>query len=822
MPDPRAVIHSSIRVLAALGAVLLLVFGGIGLAVLGTYYYLAPTLPDVATLKDVRLQVPLRVYTRDGRLLAQIGEQRRIPVAFGDIPPRLMKAFLAAEDDRFFQHGGIDAEGLLRAMLVTAVSGEARQGGSTITMQLARNMFLSSEKKVRRKLREIFLAQRIETEFSKEEILTLYLNKIFLGQRAYGVAAAAEVYFGKRLPELSLAEQATLAGLPKAPSDINPIASPERATARRSYVLRRMLEKGYVTREEYEQASATAMLSQEHGPRVEIEAPYVAEMVRAELAARYGEEAYTAGLRVVTSIDSRLQRAADWSLKAALIEYDRRHGYRGPLARVAELSESAIDDALEERREAAGLVPAVVTDVQVKAATVETLRHGTLTIPFDGGISWAHRADDRAFNPVPPKDAREVLAKGQVVYALPAGNQQAYLAQIPAVQGAFVSLDPADGGITALVGGFDYYESKFNRVIQARRQPGSSFKPFIYSGALEQGFTPATIVLDAPVVYDAPGQEDSWRPANDSRHFYGPTRLRDALAYSRNLVTIRVLRSIGVDYASDYATRFGFAREELPHNLTLGLGTAQLTPLEMVTGYAVFANGGYKVQPYFIDRIEDANGQLLYASTPLIVCRAACAGGAPASRPVAAAGGLETPVGESGAALDPRQLAPAVISPANDYIMTDLMRDVIRKGTGRRALVLNRQDIAGKTGTTNDRRDTWFSGFNTAIVATAWVGFDQERSLGPGEEGGHTALPMWVYFMGEALKGTAEHRLPQPDGVVSARISPRTGQLAAAGEADALYEIFLAGKLPGAGGITGDAAAAANEAPAKEGEEAIF
>lgn len=819
MPTSQAVMHSSIRVLAALGAVLLLVLGGLGLALAATYYYLAPTLPDVATLKDVRLQVPLRIYSRDGRLLAQIGEQRRIPVSYGEIPPRLLKAFLAAEDDRFFQHGGIDTGGLLRAAAVMAVSGEARQGGSTITMQLARNMFLTSEKKVRRKLREIFLALRIENEFSKEEILTLYLNKIFLGQRAYGVAAAAEVYFGKGLAELSLPEQATLAGLPKAPSDINPITSPERATARRGYVLRRMLEKGYVTGDEYTAATKTPMLSQEHGPRVELDAPYVAEMVRADITNRYGDEAYTAGFRVTTSIDSRLQRAADWSLKAALIEYDRRHGYRGPLAQLADVDAAHIAQALEERREVGGLVPAVVTSVEPKTVTVATQRHGALTIPFDGGLSWARRSDDKSAGTA-PKDARDVVARGALVYVLPAGGQQAYLAQLPAVQGAFVSLDPQDGAITALVGGFDFYESKFNRVLQARRQPGSSFKPFIYSGALEQGFTPATVVLDAPVVYDAPGQEESWRPANDSRHFYGPTRMRDALAYSRNLVTIRILRSIGVDYAIEYATHFGFTPDELPHNLTLALGTAQLTPLQMVTGYAVFANGGYKVQPYFIDRIEDASGQLLYAASPLVVCRDSCAAAA-AGPLVAPATGLVTKVTAApGPALDPRQLAPAVISAANDYIMTDLMRDVIRKGTARRALSLNRQDLAGKTGTTNDRRDTWFSGFNNALVATAWVGYDQERSLGAGEEGGHTALPMWVYFMGEALRGCPERRLPQPDGVVSARISPRSGQLAGAGETDAVYEMFLAGKLPGSGGVTGDAANTQSETPAKE--EAIF
>jgi len=815
-----------LRLLAILAVPLVLIVFGAVLAPIGAYYYLAPTLPDVATLRDMRMQVPLRIYTRDGRLMAQIGEQRRVPVTFAQIPKQLVDAFLAAEDDHFYEHSGIDASGLARAVYVSALSHEARQGGSTITMQLARNMFLTPEKQIRRKLREIFLALRIESEFTKQEILTLYLNKIFLGNRSYGVAAAAEVYFGKTLSDLSLAEMATIAGLPKAPSTINPIASPEKALNRRAYVLRRMLDGGHITQAEHDAAGAEPMQSQEHGPRVEIDAPYVAEMVRAELVSRYGEDAYSAGYKVTTTVDSRLQHAADWALRATLLEYDRRHGYRGPVARTQAGSDQA-DRLLETRPNVGGLWPAVVTQVNARDVVVKVRSGGRLTLPWEGGLSWARPGDDKGGLGAPPKSPADILAAGDVVYVLPTGNGQAFLAQVPIVQGAFVSLDPQDGAMLALVGGFDFYQSKFNRAAQAKRQPGSSFKPFIYSGALERGFTPASVILDAPIVLEAEGSGQAWRPSNDEKSFSGPTRMRDALARSRNLVSIRILRAIGIDYATNYATRFGFTEEELPHNLTLALGTPQLTPLQMASAYTVFANGGYRVQPYLIDRIEDANGVLAFQADPAIAC-SECSS-AHEARPatdfvVGPAEGTSTRRGEpSGTTgLDDKHLAPSVISAANAFIMTDLMKDVIRRGTARRALVLKRDDIAGKTGTTNDRRDTWFSGFNAGIVATAWVGFDQERSLGANEEGGHTALPMWVYFMGEAMRGQGERRLRQPDGVVTARISPTTGQLASSSDPSGIFEFFLVGKLPGSGGLEGDGAAAAAQAQHPQSDDGIF
>jgi penicillin-binding protein 1A len=847
-------------------AVLVFICGGILLAALATYYYLAPTLPEVGTLRDVRMQVPLRIYTRDGRLLAQIGEQRRVPVRFENVPKPIVNAFLAAEDDRFFSHGGIDLGGLLRALVVTATTGEARQGGSTITMQLARNMFLTPEKKLRRKLQEIFLALRIESEFSKQEILTLYLNKIFLGERAYGVAAAAEVYYGKSLNELTLAEIATIAALPKAPSTLNPIANPDGARQRRAYVLRRMLDKGYISRADHDLAFKAPIETTEHGPRVEIDAPYVAEMVRAQLEDKYGEEAYSAGYQVITTIDSRLQHAADWSLRAALLEYDRRHGWRGAVGHApAPPSDARAASAMLERfAPVGGLMPAVVTELAPRTATVFAKDGQRYLLTWDSGLAWAHRIDKSGNAGPPPKQPSDVIAAGDVVYVQPSAPGQALLAQVPLVQGAFVSLDPQDGAISSLAGGFDFYASKFNRAVQAKRQPGSSFKPFIYSGALEHGFTPATVILDAPVVIEGAGLEDTWRPENDAKHFYGPTRLRDALARSRNLVSIRILRALGVDYALDYATRFGFDRDELPHNLTLALGTAQLTPLELTAGYATFANGGFRVEPYVIERIDDANGTPLFTADPVVACAecelpvqpplpdaaddagrvatAVATSTAPAAmapaRDVATARGQSvgalsvvgaatagvtrlSELGEGFAGPGPKRRAPHVISAANAYLMTDLMRDVIRKGTGRRALTLKRDDIAGKTGTTNDRRDTWFMGFNADIVAGAWVGFDQERSLGSGEEGGHTALPMWVYFMGEVLAGLPEHRLPQPDGIVSARISASTGELARGNDPDAIFEMFLAGRLPGGGGLS-SANAAPTAKPGAQSDEPIF
>ena len=760
------------------------------MAFLSTFYYLKPTLPDVAQLRDVRLQIPLRVYSRDGRLLGQIGEQRRVPVTWEEIPPVVMQAVLAAEDDRFFEHPGVDWQGMVRAVLVAAFTMEASQGGSTLTQQLVRTTLITKERKLRRKLREIFLSLQLENELTKNEIFTLFVNTQFLGQRSYGFAAGAETYFGKSLAEVNASEAALLAGILKAPSRLNPSASLQAATDRRAYVLRRMHELDYLDEEAYEAALAKPVSRDLHGPRVEVDAPYVSELVRLELYGTYGEGLYTGGYKVVTTIDSRLQRAADVALRSAVLEYDRRHGYRGRIARLslpAKVEDAALAVELERYPVVGGLQPAAVVAVGREDATVVARNHKRYRLSMEG-MRWAWPARSAETSSDAPKSPREVVATGDVVYVLPSGGDDALLAQLPEVQGAFVSVDPHDGAVVAMSGGFDYQASKFNRVTQARRQPGSSFKPFIYSAALEAGFTPASMVLDAPVVYETPASEDGteeeedWRPVNDSRRFYGPTRLRDALARSRNLVTIRLMRQMGISYTREYVQRFGLPAEHIPADLTAALGTAQLTPLEMATGFAVFANGGSRVSSYLVERVYAADGSILKQAEPRQAC-ADCA------VPNPEGGGAAVTIADD-------QLAPRVISEANAWIITDLMREVIRSGTGQRARALGRGDIAGKTGTTNDGRDAWFSGFNADLVATAWVGFDQERPLGTDEEGSHTALPMWIYFMRDALAGRPGHRLPMPDGVVTARISPETGELADGNDPTAIFEYFLADHLP--------------------------
>jgi penicillin-binding protein 1A len=810
------------------------------LAFLSTYYYLKPTLPDVAQLRDVRLAMPLRVYSRDGRLLAQIGEQRRVPVTWEEIPPLVVQAVLAAEDDRFFEHPGVDWQGVLRAMAVTAVTMEVTQGGSTLTQQLVRTTLITNEKQLRRKLREMFLALSLENELTKREIFTLFVNTQFLGQRSYGFAAAAETYFGKSLSSVDAGEAALLAGILQAPSRQNPVASPEYATERRAYVLRRMRELGFLDDAAWHAAMEAPVLRELHGPRVQVDAPYVGEMVRGALFEKYGPRIYSDGFQVVTTIDSRLQRAADVALRSAVLEYDRRHGWRGRADRIPldDESDAALAHALAEHPVVGGLLPAIVVAVGSDDATVVARNGRRYRLPMDG-MRWAKKENAAA-----PQSPRQIVSAGDVVRVLPASGDDALLAQLPEVQGAIVALDPRDGAVVAMSGGFDYDASKFNRVFQARRQPGSSFKPFIYSAALEAGLTPASIVLDAPVVYEAPApevgigvragmlegevaQEEDWRPVNDTRRFYGPTRLRDALARSRNLVTIRIMRQIGVGYTREYVQRFGLPAAHIPADLTAALGTAQLTPLEMAKGFSVFANGGMLVQPYLVQRIIAADGTVLQQADPKVACSHCdepaydMIGGPPASLENGATGLVR--IGDVRGAMPPpaaEQRAPRAISAANAWIITDLLRDVVRRGTGQRARALGRNDIAGKTGTTNDGRDAWFSGFNPDLVATAWVGFDQERPLGANEEGAHTALPMWIYFMREALDGVPERRLPMPDGVVTARIPSVAAQFEEDTEPAAEFEYFLADHLPP--GIAGAQDAEQPAPPAQRYEEPIF
>jgi len=787
--------------------------GGAGImACLGALQYLRPDLPDVATLRDVDLQVPLRIYSRDGLLMAQFGEQRRIPLKLEQIPQHLVDAILAAEDDRFFEHNGVDYQGLIRAVGKNLMSGDMGEGGSTITMQLTRGIFLTPEKTYRRKLVEIFLTLRIEQLFSKQEILTLYLNRIFLGQRAYGVGAAAEVYFGKTMDQLSLAEMALIAGLPQRPSRDNPVANPEYAKQRRTYVLRRLLEKGTITQSEHDIAASTPVQSELHGPSVALDAPYVAEMVRTELLARLGPSIYTAGYKVVTTVDSRLQGAAVRSLRLALLEYDLRHGYRGPAAHVdlpASSGEKEWEAAVSAYPDRGTLIPAIVTGVESRSARVFARRQGALSIPWSG-LEWARPATADGGVGKAPENAGKILSVGDVVYVAQEVSGPWRLMQVPDAEGAFVAIDPQDGAVTALTGGFDYYASNYNRAVQAKRQPGSSFKPFLYSAALEKGFTAATLINDAPLVFNDASLEATWRPQNSSREFYGPTRMREALVRSRNLVSIRILNDIGPAYATDYIQHFGFAAEALPQNLTLALGTALVSPLEMASAYAIFANGGYRVAPYFIERVEDADGKVVFTAEPRFAC-ADCDDPSPsgvidtetatvrvAVPPPSDAGGMlaQAEVAPTKPVLPAESRAPQAISPQNAYLMTDMMSDVIRRGTATRARALQRDDIAGKTGTTNDRRDAWFLGFNADLVGAAWVGFDQERSLGPREEGARTALPMWIYFMAEALQGMPPHRQAMPPGLVTMRISTETGRPAGPGDAATTFETFLAGHAP--------------------------
>jgi penicillin-binding protein 1A len=741
-------------------------------------------------MKDVELQVPLRVYTRSGQLIAQIGEQRRNPVTWDEIPDVVKQAFLAAEDDRFFEHSGVDFVGVLRALLVNLVSGERAQGASTITMQTARNMFLSQDKKWRRKLQETFLTYRMEREFTKEEIFGLYLNVIFFGQRAYGVAAASETFFGKPLSEVTVAEAATLAGIPKAPSRYNPIVNPQLAQIRRGYVLRRMRELGFIDPAAEAAARAQDVEARAHAPLFDVEAPYVAEMARLEIRNRFGAAAESAGYKVFTTLDARLQTAANRALRVGLVEYDRRHGWRGAVGKMElpnPATEAELEASLVEYSTAGFLTPAVVVSLEEKSARVYAKGAGFAQVEWDG-ISWAVKPERAGQPDVEPANAAEVLTVGDVVHVVTDGKGKAQLAQIPEAQGALVAMDPNDGGVSALVGGFDYFINKYNRVTQARRQPGSAFKPFLYSAALEHGFTPASIILDAPVVLEETGAETTWRPENSSGQFYGPTRLREALVRSRNLVSIRLMRELGTPYSVDYVARFGFAKEAIPKDLTLSLGTLGATPLELARGFAVFANGGYLVEPYFIDRIEDPSGKVVWEAQPRIVCD-------PCTLPAT-------------------RIAERVITPQNAWLIGDMMADVVTRGTGRRASALGRGDLAGKTGTTNDAKDAWFNGFNRSLVASVWVGFDQERSLGEGEEGARTAVPIWVHFMREALRHVPQQPRPMPAGLVRLRISPDTGQLASAENPDAVLETFMVDRLPMSDEYAADAGAARPDEPA--------
>jgi penicillin-binding protein 1A len=791
------------------------------------YVYLRPALPDVSTLRDVQLQVPLRVYTRDGRLIAAIGDQRRIPVSYDQLPKRLVQAFLATEDDRFFQHHGVDWQGILRAAVANLKAGGIRQGASTITMQVSRDMFLTPRRDMKRKMSEIYISLLMEAEFSKEEIFSLYVNKIFLGQRAYGVAAAAEVYFGKTLDQLDLAEMATLAGIPTAPSVVNPVASAEAAKVRRAHVLGRMRELNYITQTEYEAANTSPMESRLHGPTIEVDAPYVAEMVRNDMQAKYGDSIYTAGFRVYTTIDGRLENAATVALRTGLLAYDRRHGWRGATAKVdpSKLRSAAdLDLELEEYPVIGGLRPAIVEGVEGKSAKIYVKNMGSVTLPWEK-LAWARRELPEEKVDRSPTEAAEIFSRGDVIYTVGNTRENLQFVQVPEAQSALVSVDPHDGAVVALVGGFDFFQSKFNRVTQARRQPGSGFKPFVYAAAFDKGYTPASIVLDAPIVIDEAGMEQAWRPKEFENEFAGPIRLREALVESRNLVSVRLMREIGGEYTWNYVQRFGFDKSQLPNDLTMALGTASLSPLQMATAYATFANGGFKVTPYYIDKIEDANGKTLVQADPAVACSECGRAADPPAVTVKSAAAARASLLDEGprdgkTVIASKNLAPQILRPQVAYLLADMMADVIasRHGTGAAARVLNRDDLAGKTGTTNDAHDAWFNGFNGDLVTTVWTGFDADRSLGSGEQGARAALPSWIFYMREALAGTRRHGVPVPDGIVTVRISPETGLLASADNPNGIMEKFIEGNLPKQEVYEGPS----NQNPMTDGDKPLF
>ena len=706
----------------------------IGVCAIGLVIVLAwPNLPSLEVLTDYQPKIPLRIYTAEGVLIGEFGEERRAVVKISEIPEVLKRSILAAEDERFYQHAGIDYQGVMRAAISNLTSGGRRQGASTITMQVARNFFLSSEKTLTRKLYEALLAFKIEHSLEKDQILELYVNQIYLGQRAYGFSAASQIYFGKPLDKLTLAEAAMLAGLPKAPSTFNPVVNPQRAKQRQLYVLRRMKELGHVNDQQLDEAAKAPMTVKRDTNEFAVHAEYVAEMVRQAIAEQYPDDVYTRGFRVYTTIKRADQEAAYVSLRRGVLEYDRRHGYRGPEA-FAELAHNAVEDdydeALSESNDNGDMLAAIVINASTKEVSAVTKAGEPVSIAGDGLKFVARSLDEKA---QPQKRVR----RGSIIRVQRDDKKVWQIVQLPEVESAFVAVDPNNGAVHALVGGFDFNRNKFNHVTQAWRQPGSSFKPFIYSASLEKGFTPATVIPDDPIVIEADVTgSQRWEPKNYDGKFEGPMRMRTALAKSKNMVSIRLLKAIGTKYAQDYVTRFGFEAEKHPPYLTMALGAGSVTLWQMARAYSVFANNGYLVQPYYIQRIVDDRGNSLGNANP------------------------QHAGDESLRVVDSR----------NAFIMDSMLQDVTRVGTAARAAKLGRKDLAGKTGTTNDFLDAWFCGYSPALVGVAWMGFDQPRSLGRNETGGAVALPIWMGYMEKALKGVPEVARTPPEGIVTLKV----------------------------------------------------
>ncbi|QBF83444.1 PBP1A family penicillin-binding protein [Shewanella maritima] len=827
---------------------------GVG-AIAAAYFYVLPDLPDVNTLKTVKLQTPLRIYSQDGLLISQFGEKRRIPVEYEDVPQQLINAVLDTEDARFFEHKGIDPIGIVRAATILITTGKKSQGASTITQQVARGFFLSNEKTYIRKIKEIFLALKIEKALTKKEILTLYLNRSFLGNRAYGVGAAAQVYYGKELDELTLPEMAMIAGLPQAPSAANPIRNPQRATNRRNWVLSRMLEKRNITQAEYEEAAAAPVTARYHGAEIDLYAPYISEMARDYMIQKYGrEEAYTHGYNVYTTINSDLQRKAQTALRNNVFAYDQRHGYRGPgkvLWTETPINNEQILEALKAKPVIQGIIPAAVMAVSEQSAEFLT-KHGERVTVEWSGLKWARKfITDKRQGRV-PKTASDILNVGEQVWVRHNGDEW-QLSQVPQVSSATVSLDPVDGAIQTLVGGFSFSQSQFNRVTQAKRQLGSNIKPFIYASALEHDYTLATLINNAPINKPDTRQGTAWRPKNSPDVYGGPTRLRVGLAQSINVMSVRALRHIGIDDAVDTLVSFGFDAQDLPRNESLALGSPSVTPLQVASAFNVFANGGYLVEPYYITKITDSYDNVIEQAEPTYACKpmpvdVEASQDLNSDDPFTAipqdfeqvaeldindtdsmAANVDEPQVEGPKVIDGYcqqdnlRKAKQVISEQTAFLITEALKSVIwgggdwSKGTGwngtawRAARLIKRRDIAGKTGTTNESRDTWFSGYNPSLTSTFWVGFDDhtrqlgrttwiadgpEGQISGAEAGAKTAGPGWNHFFNEALKGTPEIIKEPPQGIVSARIDLTTGKLTRKTDHTTSFEYFIDGTQP--------------------------
>ena len=829
----------------------------------GIYLYLKPELPSMETLKDIHFQIPLRVYTQDKKLIAEFGEKRRTPVTYDEVPDKFVKAVLAAEDSSFFKHSGVDIKGLTRAVkLMIQNRGSIKGGGgSTITMQLTRALFLNKDRKFKRKFKEIILAIQLENELSKEEILELYFNEIYLGKRAYGIQAAAQVYYDKKIDELSLAQLAMIAGLPKAPAANNPVNNPERALERRNWILGRMLDLKFITKEQHLEATLEPLTAKDHGQANELKSPYVAEMIRKQLYQEYGDDIYTRGYKAYATITAEAQITANQALDTGIHQYNERHGYKGSLTsyEIPELQDLP-NMLLENNKQTPDFQQSlqlknlitnqanteeefspeqaelqVIQDILVKAklsfeeyfkgvpqpgnlvtgltiliddenqSAIFALKNKSLVKVSAEDILWASPFIDRNTTGEIPEKISQVLKVGDLVYLRKTKNLSWRLAQSPEVQGALVVVNPNNGAVLALVGGYDHSDSKFNRAVQGGRQSGSSFKPFIYTKALESGFTAASIINDAPVVFEDAALEGKWKPENSGGRFYGPTRLRQALYLSRNLVSIRILRKLGIRNTINSMERFGFEESQLPANLSLSLGSASLSPMQVVTGFSSFANGGYKITPYVLDELHNAEDEIIFKANPTQVCKNCNQNNDPidisernleqthleiAETFNSESEGDTSKLEEQDWLNQKPNYAPRIIEERVAFIMDSILADVIKRGTGRRALSLGRGDIRGKTGTTNDQFDAWFTGYTSNLVASAWIGFDEPQTLGRGEFGATAALPIWLSFMENALQGKEETVLPRPDKLVTVKINSKTGEAAKPGDPDAIFEIF--------------------------------